>query len=249
MTRLRRLLAALGLGVVVTAAQADDPHFDQTPDKPEAFGYKVNWFAVRTTDSLSVLNALGVRAGVPANWETGMAAAYGGSYSPNKKRWLFVSPPVKGWVFIVGSSLPYPVMHTPDRHNGIGQKFDNVFSRLSSHFSEVQFFGSYRVVGFVAWARAQNGRTLRVFAFGDGDVYANVGDQTLEEASLGFPNLNGLSTRDATERLFGLEKALPDEADVLKLAALWSLDPGQFPGDDAQPGLGVAIELPKNLGQ
>jgi hypothetical protein len=34
----------------------------------------------------------------------------------------------------------------------IGRKFDVLFSRLTKRFADVQFFGSYRVVSFVAWA-------------------------------------------------------------------------------------------------
>lgn len=249
MTRFRRFLAVLGIGAASATACADMPSFDLTPDRPEAFGYKVNWFAVRASDPASVANALGIGPGVPANWASGMAAAYGRLSATDKRSWIFLSSPVKGWVFVVGSSLPYPVMHTADRHGGIGQKFDTVLSRLTRNFLEVQFFGSYRVVGFVAWARAQKDKPTRVFAFGDGDVYANIGNQTQEEASLHFLNLSGLSPRAASERLFSVDGKLPSETDVLRLAALWSLDPAQLPEVDTPLSLGLVVELPKALGQ
>ncbi|WP_157651172.1 hypothetical protein [Dechloromonas denitrificans] len=249
MNRFWRFLTIFGIGAAAATACADTPSFDQIPDRPEDFGYKVNWFAVRASDLNSVVTALEIGSGAPANWASGMAAAYGRTGGTNKGPWIFLSPPVNGWIFVVGSSLPYPVMHTPDRHGGIGQKFDTILSRLTDHFSEVQFFGSYRVVGFVAWVRAQRDLPLRVFSFGDGEVYTNIGNQTLEEARLKFLDLSGLSPRAASERLFSVEGKLPDETNVLQLAALWSLDPGKLSEIGHQPSLGLVVQLPKALAQ
>jgi hypothetical protein len=33
------------------------PSFDQTPDMPEEFGFKMSWFAVKASDTASVLEA------------------------------------------------------------------------------------------------------------------------------------------------------------------------------------------------
>ena len=93
------------------------------------------------------------------------------------------APPVSGWVLVVSSSLPY---HTIETHYDIGKRFDVLFSRLMQRFDDVQFFGSHRGVGFVTWARALNGKPMRIFAFGEADVVANVGEQTPEETKLTF---------------------------------------------------------------
>lgn len=278
MRRLQKLLATLGIGTLAATTYAAEPEFDVTPDKPQSFAYKINWFAVRAPDQASVLEALELGPGKPVNWASGLEAAYGYPAHRGKDRWAFVSPPVNGWVFVVGSSLPYPVMHTPDRHGGIGNKFDTLFSRLSSRFSEVQFFGSYRVVGFVAWARAHEGKPVRVFAFGDGDVYANIGAQSPEEAALGLPDLSDLPPSVASERIFeaadgprltrgapvfgeyindGIlttlryqrSSPIPDEEDVLEVAARWSLNPKLLGDLDYPPGLGVAVQLPESARQ
>ena len=140
-------------------------------------------------------------------------------------------------------------------------------------FDDVQFFGSYRVVGFVTWARALKGKPTRIFGFAD-EVMANFGDQTSEEAQLGFANLSGLSPSDADNRIFAMAEeqdtekrrlvvsglsprearmkvrqegrdAIPDETDVVDLAALWSIDPTQLPNKDHPAGLGLAARLPK----
>ena len=114
--------------------------------------------------------------------------------------WVFVSPPISGWVLAVSVSLPYP---TAETHHNIGEKFDALFSRLTTRFDDVQFYGSHRVVDFVAWARAVNGKPLRMFAYaGGGDgVLANVGEQTPEEAKLRFADLTGLSLTDALDEM------------------------------------------------
>ncbi len=247
------------------------PTFDQTPDEPEPFGFKVSWFAVKTSDPASVLDALQFGDATPANWASGLEAAYGQSHKDDP--WVFISPPVAGWVLVVGFSLPYPTIET---HHDIGKRFDVLFSRLMKRFDNVQFFGSYRVVGFVAWARALNGKPVRVFSFGEG-VWANVGEQTSEEAKLGFPNLNGLSPSDAGDyisqiaeeqhaqqdelvasglsrrealaRVWKNGRAIPDETDVIELAALWSIDPTQLSNEYRTPSLGLAARLPKDLSQ
>jgi hypothetical protein len=247
------------------------PAFDQTPDKPKSFGFKVLWFAVKAADHASVLDALEVGEATPANWASGLAAMYGDS--PSSDRWVFASPPVNGWVLVVGSSLPYPTIET---HHDIGKRFDVLFSRLLKRFNDVQFFGSHRVADFVTWARALNGKPIRIFDFADGQVLANVGEQTSEEAKLGFVNLTGLSPSEALDKIFAMAEEedakenrlvanglspreartkvrqsrrspFLDETDVVDLAALWSIDPSRLEDQDHPLSLGLAARLPENL--
>jgi hypothetical protein len=255
------------------------PAFNQTPDQPQPFGYKVSWFAVKAADPVSVLDVLEFGERTPANWSSGLAAVYGGSGSD--ERWVFVSPPVNGWVLAVSSSWPYPTVET---HNDIGKKFDVMFSRLTKRFDDVQFFGSHRVADFAAWARAQNGAPTRILAWNgsEGQVFMNLGDQTPEEAQLNLVDLSGLSPDEATDEIFRVaeeegekqdeeEKRLvagglrpeeaykkvlenrrptfPDEDVVVNLAALWSVDPAQLPEQGHPPGLGLAARLPDDLRQ
>jgi hypothetical protein len=244
------------------------PSFDQTPGRPESFAYKVNWFAVKASDPTSVLDALEFGEATPANWASGLAVVYGDD------PWVFASPSVSGWILVVGSSLPYP---TNETHHDIGKRFDVLFSRLMQRFDDVQFFGSHRVVGFVTWARALNGKPIRVFSYAD-EIMANLGEQTPEEAKLGFANLGGLSPSDALDEMFRVageqhseqealvasgipqreararvlqnrRDAIPDETDVVDLAALWSIDPSRLSDQDHPIGLGLAARLPKNFAQ
>jgi hypothetical protein len=107
---------------------------------------------------------------------------------------------------------------------------------------------------------------------------SNVGEQTPEEAKLKFANLSGLSPSAARDRIFKIAEqqdaeedklvakglsprearervwpngrgAIPDEKDVVELAALWSIDPTQLSNQDHPSGLGLAARLPKDLMQ
>jgi hypothetical protein len=187
---------------------------------------------------------------------------------------VFASPSVSGWVLVAGPSLPYP---TNETQHDIGKRFDVLFSRLMKRFDDVQFFGSHRVIGFVTWARALNGKPIRVFSYAD-EIMANVGEQTPEEAKLGFANLGGLSLSDALDEVFriadeqhseqealvasGLPRreararvlqnrrdAIRGETDVVDLTALWSIDASRLSDQDHPVGLGLAARLPKNFAQ
>jgi hypothetical protein len=242
--------------------------FDQTPDKPQPFGFKIIWIALKTSDPLAVIDALELEAAKPANWDSGLPAAY------KTESRVFVSPPLSGWILVVGNSLPYP---TNQSHDDNGRKFDAMFARLMKQFDDVQLYGSHRAVDFVTWARALNGKPVRIFSWtgSEGVVLQNVGEQTPDEARLGIANLTGLSPAEAGDEIFRLageqdaEKealvatglllrealkrvretsgsAFPDETDVINLAGLWSIDPSRLAEHDHSPGLGFVGRLPEN---
>jgi hypothetical protein len=246
--------------------------FNQTPDKPQGFGFKVLWFALKAFGPAAVVDAIGLGEATPANWESGLAAVYA---SERDDAWVFVSPPISGWVLVVSCHLPYP---TTQSHDEAGKKFDALFSRLMKLFDDVQFYGSHRVVDFVTWARAVNGKPVRIFAWtgSEGVVLENIGERTLEEAKLGLANLTGLSPAEAGDEIFRLaeeysaqEDALvaaglsrrealrsvrqnsgqsfPGETDVVELAGLWSIDPSRLSEQDHPLSLGLAARLPGNL--
>jgi hypothetical protein len=270
---------AVSSAPAVNPVQQASPLFNQTPDEPEPFGFKVSWFAVKASNPAAVLDALELADATPANWKSGLAAVYS---RQKDGRWAFISPPISGWVFAVSTSWPYPVAieaeYQTEYQHDIGRRFDLLFSRLMKKFDDVQFLGSHRVVDFVVWARALNGKPRRIFAHADGEVLANFGEQAPEEVKLGFANLSGLSPSDATDRIFevaeeqdaeadglvanGLSRrealakvrengrhAMPDEKDVIDLAALWSIDPLRLESQKHPVGLGLAARLPKDLAQ
>ena len=285
------------------------PKFAQTSDKPEPFGYKVSWFAVKASDPALVLDALAFGEGTQANWASGLEVAIPPpGIALRSVPWVFISPAISGWVLVIGTLLPYPVAPTephlePQHH--IGRKFDLVFSRLMMRFDDVQFFGSYRVADFVAWARARKGEPKRIFAYADGEVYANVGEQTPEEATLKFADFSGLSPPEASARMLKMQeeqeaelwseamshswticfleqhiadkrilrlvakwlkirgrpsreaqirilqnpRVVPNEQDVIDLAALWSINPIRLPDAPHPLGLGLAARLPRSIAE
>ncbi len=254
-------------------AAARAKSLDRTPDKPDSFGYKVSWLTIRTSDPAAVVEALGLADATPANWASGLASMY--EHSRGDESCVFISPPVSGWVFAASLLLPYPTIET---HHDIGTKFDAMFLRLMKRFDDVQFFGSHRVSDFAGWARALNGKPVRIFAYADGEVLANVGEQTPEEAEIGLADLTGLSPSDAGDKIFsdagewdaeeeapvagGIPRdetdakarksgghAFPDEADVVELAGLWSIDPTRLAEQGHAPGVGLVARLPENMRQ
>jgi len=223
------------------------------PDLPQAFGFKVGWFAVRSDDAALIARVMGLEAVQVANWKTGLkAACKSDPYSDSPRRSVFVTPPLDGWVLVVGASLPYPVQS--DGSNAeldqIARRFDALMLRLASNFDEVQHFASHRVSGFVTWTWRTE-RTYRSFTYGDGWVYINRGAQTKAERELGLSDLTGMDLGYATEAIssrlaeeqaqtdalrdagVGLQEAMrrvgrnamPDENHVVDLAGRWSIDP------------------------
>jgi hypothetical protein len=247
------------------APKADKPEdlIEATPDKPVSFGFKTMWFAIRDATPDAVLNALGIADAKPANWATGLHLAGG------REPWVFVSPPLDGWVFIAGGIwMPHPARGS-EWLDGTGRKFAALTGRLLPHFSDVQFFGSYRVTGFVAWMRAVDGKVIRAFAFNDADCWENAGAQTPEESQLQFADVSGLPPEEVNDRIFSEEEAreerreallqgglspaeirellpnaLADEEDVLRLAALWSLDPSLLERGEHEAGVGFVARFP-----
>jgi len=265
-----RKLKLLLAGAVASGAAPARPPLDTTPDLPSAFGYKILWFAIRANDTAAVVSALAWPTVGPANWQSGLAAAMQMPTDPKAPRHAFVAPPLHGWVLVVGAALPYPDAGSEGDPSGIGARFRAMQRRLAERFADVQFFGSHRVVGFVTWSRLKPPAPERTFSFGDGTTMHNLGAQSAEEARLGFADVSGLSHEAATQRLFELSEArdeaiqkqrqaggaeaarrerelrrqpVPDEEDVLELAALWSFSPMTLPGD-ASPGTGMLVQMP-----
>jgi hypothetical protein len=275
------LLGALPLASpAATPAASDDPQAAASgADAPLSFGPRTSWFAVKSRDPQAVASALGLTALVARNWATGLAAATARAGSAGEPS-VFLASPIDGWILVVSSSLPYPD-HRPRRSEAearIDQRFDDAFTALAARFDEVQFFASNRVQGFSAWARARHARIERIFAYADGEVLANVGRQSIEEAALRFPDITGLGLdaarnallaaaalreRDEEQRLAdGPDRRpadaalhahgsapIPDEDEVFTLAGAWSVNPFILEGRGLPAGTGLGAVLPAELRQ
>jgi hypothetical protein len=76
------------------------------PGLPMSFGYKTMWVAIRCDSAQKVLDALQLASASPADFGVGLERAYedglGGVFGGS----VFVTPPLKGWVLVVGGGLP-----------------------------------------------------------------------------------------------------------------------------------------------
>ena len=152
------------------------------------------------------------------------AADYQSSLQP-----VFVSPCIRGWVF-VASHLALPCLH-PER------PFNILTEPLLDRFKEVQYFGSYRVTDYLAWAKAEDGKWIRRFETSDSCILENFGGQTASEKSL---NLVYVESEEEFEQNEVFEKwiAAQDEETPAQLAGLWSINPLELENMDLPPSTG-----------
>lgn len=175
------------------------------------FGRKQAWLAVLDGDPAGVEEALGLRDLGPVPWREGTDL----SYLTDDR--VLLTPPLRGagaghWVLVAGRWLMRP--HARPDVAALSAMLD----------TEVQFFTTYRVTELHRWERASNGVLTRAFEYlGEtGEVTNWYGDPDPVERSLGLP-----------PTLAGDASILVDEADVLRVAAAWSVDPTTLDGRPA----------------
>ena len=204
-----------------------EPNMTDTPraDRPVPFGYKIAWYAVRTTDVRAVAKAVGLRRERPASWAEGIEAAHESE--------TFVTPPVNGWVFVVSSTLAERISE---------QKPWTQLIALSSPFGEAQAFCSHRVVDLHVWAKALKGHLVRAYGYlgESGETIFDTGDQSAEERALGFRFFDERSSEANDDAYWGRsDLSYPDEDSVMAIARRWSLAPVDLDESFAEPMLGL----------
>jgi hypothetical protein len=191
--------------------------------QPTIFARPDCWLAIESSDTQAVQSALGLNHPTPCSWSDGLSG----------DKQLFISPPIRGWTVVIGSGLPDP-----------GEDVDACFRLivgLSRKLGKVQFFCANRVVNHHGWARAENGRVQRAYAWAGKTVWLQ-GERTAAECDLGF------ECRDYGD--YGSEDCFSESNDVALnvekvplLAARWSLDPAAINAQFLEQECGVAGDL------
>ncbi len=232
------LLVATVVAVAVFLAPNMMPRkvvYDLAPDAPCAFGYKMSWIAIKTDDAAKVLEVLDLYEVEPSNWQSGIGTVYHQELGENR---IFVSPPVREWVFVVGLALPHP----------IGERFVDkwtpLIEELAEEFSEVQYFFSYPSIDFYGWARVLKGRISRAFAIGDEGIILKRGRTTKEEKGLGLKLFELRGVRGLSGDAGGELILYPTERHVIRLAGQWGLDPTKLDRYGEETGLGAIGHAP-----
>jgi hypothetical protein len=208
------------------AALESDPH---EITAPFLFDRPARWMAVRCANIQKVQSALGLHN------PTVCPLSEGFSRLQDKK--LFISPPIKGWILVVGNSLP-----------DVADDVDKLFRflmKIAGDLGSIQYFSANRVLNHHAWVRIENNRVYRAYAW-TGEAVWNQGERTAAErdlemkcyaygdAPLPFP----FTARDS-------HVANTDK--VLQLAARWSLDPMAVNSQARKAAFGIAGELSRQV--
>src|SRR5579862_6296428 len=125
------------------------------------------WLAVRSRNVHAVQMALGLHNVQPCTWSEGLSG----------EEKLFVAPPVKGWVLVLGSGLPDPAEDVDACYRFL--------TSLSKKLGQVQFYVANRVLGHHAWVRVEAGRITRGYAWAGRTIW-NQGKDTRTEAEFGL---------------------------------------------------------------
>lgn len=177
---------------------------------PVAFGGLSRWFAVRSTRVQAVADALELDNALPCSWGDGMAQA--------SEHSLFISPPVNGWILIVGQAVP-------DFAEDVDECFRLVL-RLSQRLGHVQYFGANRAVDHHAWVQAQDGKIVRAYAWASETLW-NQGEVTEGETELELKCFDYGEERD-TAQFISSDSYAANAEKIGFLAARWSFDPAMI---------------------
>jgi hypothetical protein len=207
------LLAGILAGIPLEKWRRVFSHFEKAPPPGEgkvggrdcSLLWPDSWLAVRSRNLLAVQAALSLHQPKPCSWVEGFINA----------DYLFVAPPVKGWVLVTGAGLPEP-----------SQDVDACFRfvvDLSRKLGQVQFFSANRYAQYHAWVKAEHGRIVRAYAWAGMTVWQQ-GNSTVEELELGLHCFD-YAEPALLECATCLDLFQSNVHKVPLLAARWGLDP------------------------
>ena len=180
-----------------------------TPLRLGTFEHPHRWLAIKAVNPSVVQAALRLHHPTSCSWEEGLAEAHDDK--------LFISPPISGWVLVVGSGLPEPAEDS--------DKCYHFLAALSRKLGHIQYFTISRVVNYHGWVLMERGNVYRAYAWA-GETLWNQGPVTAAEKDLEMLCLEYASEQNS----FALREALAANSEkVNQLAARWSIDPSAIP--------------------
>ena len=210
---------------------------DDAPDEPRSFGCGISWLAIKTRDTHRLVRYLELTDLHHANWNSGLGAVYDSELSDD---YVFVSPPIKGWTIVAGVSLPLPA------GGAFIDKMSPLLQHLATAFSDVQYFATFPIIDFYAWAWWAKGRELRACAIGEAGIVWERGELTPDERKLGlsFIELRGIRGRQGD--IGGALDLHPTELHVLSVAGAWSINPVSIGKLNTDAGVGWIGRAPQS---
>ncbi|MDD9866246.1 MAG: hypothetical protein OXS32_07865 [Verrucomicrobiales bacterium] len=165
------------------------------------------WLAIKSRNPEDVARSMGLEGLQPCasgNALTGLTADQ-----------LFVSPPVNGWVVVLGDRLPNP-------ESDIDRCF-RFLNETSERVGHVQYFHGNPTLGHHAWVKVIERQVARAYVW-TGETTWNQGETTLAEQKSGMQCFDYFSDDD--EGAFQLWETVRQNVEQLPLlASIWSVDP------------------------
>jgi len=178
------------------------------------------WLAVKSGNLHAVQSALGLHHAKACSWMEGLEEK------------LFIAPPVKGWILVIGSGLPDP-----------SEDVDVCFRfvlELSRKLGQVQFFSASRILHHHAWVQANSGRVIRAYAWA-GKTLWQQGLRTRAERELDLRCFDYAEPAESNSSS-QMDAAAANVEKVPLLAARWSLDPAGIDERFLESESGIAGE-------
>jgi hypothetical protein len=192
---------------------------------PFVFERPSRWLAIKCSNLQKVQSALHLHNPTPCPLSEG--------FTRLTERKLFISPPIKGWVLVVGNSLPDP-----------GDDVDKLYhflTRIADQVGSVQYFATNRAVGHHTWVRIENNRVYRAYSWA-GETLWNQGDLTAAERELDLKCFSYGET-PLPFPFTARESTVANTEKVTQLAARWSVDPLAVNNHGIRAALGITGEL------
>ena len=206
-----------------------DPTLENRPAASPASIFMLDrpsrWLAIRSEDPFQVQAALELHNPAPCLWLDG--------FSRLGEKSLFISPAVRGWVFVIGPGLLDPCEDAEAAFHFI--------MKLSRSLGAVQMFSLSRILNHHAWIRVENERVYRAYVWA-GETLWNQGERTAAEKALRLRCVP-YAAEGGLFSFSGDEDSSLNSEKIWQLASQWSLDPMNVDWQNQTISYGISGEI------